>query len=171
MNLETDKLLYVLTGEVVTGCNNEILKSSAIGSCIVVVAFDIINHIGGMAHILLYGVAPSNTSYKKTRYAQNAISELITKMIRLGAKNENIEYCIVGGANVLKKENDTIAQNNVDGILDLLNQQNYILKAKSVGGTKRRSATFNIKTGILYITVGNEAEKTLWKFSNLIKKA
>jgi len=164
MNLYTNKILYVLTGEVKTGSNKEILRSSAIGSCIVIVIYDLKLKIGGMAHIMLPGTAPENTKYDKTRYAHNAISELIEKMDVLGAKIEDIEFCVVGGANVLKRENDTIAQNNIDGILNLLKKQNFRIKAKSVGGTERRSATLNIKTGKLGYTVGDGAEMILWNF-------
>jgi len=171
MNLSTNKILYVLTGEVKTCSNNEILKSSAIGSCIVVIAYYLKLNIGGMAHIMLYGTAPENTKYDKTRYANNAVSDLIIKMKAKGAKIENIEFCVVGGANVLKRENDTIAQNNVNKVLDLLKKQNFKIKAKSVGGTERRSATLNIKTGKLGYTVGDGAEMILWDFLVNSKKS
>ena len=164
MNHYKDKILYVLTGEVKTGSNEEILKSSAIGSCIALVAYEPKLQIGGMAHIMLPGTAPENTKYDKTRYANNAVSDLIIKMKAKGAKVENIEFCVVGGANVLKKENDTIAQNNIDGVLNLLKKQNFRIKAKSVGGTERRSASLNIKTGKLDYTVGDGAEMILWDF-------
>jgi len=164
MNHYKDKILYVLTGEVKTGSNEEILRSSAIGSCIVIVVYDLKLKIGGMAHIMLPGTAPENTKYDKTRYANNAVSDLIIKMKAKGAKIENIEFCVVGGANVLKRENDTIAQNNVNKVLDLLKKQNFKIKAKSVGGTERRSATLNIKTGKLGYTVGDGAEMILWNF-------
>ncbi len=164
MNLYTNKILYVLTGEVKTGSNEEILRSSAIGSCIVIVVYDLKLKIGGIAHIMLPGTAPENTKYDKTRYANNAVSDLIIKMKVKGAKIEDIEFCVVGGANVLKRENDTIAQNNVNEVLDLLKKQNFKIKAKSVGGTERRSATLNIKTGKLSYTVGDGAEMILWDF-------
>ena len=165
------KQIYVLTGEVKTSSDDKILKSSAIGSCIALVAYEPKLHIGGMAHIMLQGIAPENTKYKKTRYAHNAISDLIAKMDMLGAKIKNIEFCVVGGANVLKRENDTIAQNNVDGVLELLKKQNHIVKTKSVGGTKRMSATLYVKTGKLGYTVGDGAEMILWDFININEKA
>ncbi len=156
---------YTLTGEVKTGLGDEILKSSALGSCVAVIAYDLKLHVGGMAHIMLHGVAPKNTKYDKTRYAFNAMSDLLSKMDVLGAKIENIEFCVVGGANVLKRENDTIAKNNVTGVLELLKK--YKINAKSVGGTQRMSATLYVKTGKLHYTIGDGAEIILWDFLNI----
>lgn len=38
--------------------------------------------------------------------------------------------------------------------------------AESFGGIKRRSVSLNGETGYVYFTIGDEAEKLLWKFSD-----
>ncbi len=162
--IQNNNIKYVLTGEVKTGTTKDMLKSSAIGSCVVVVAYDINMIIGGMAHIMLPGIAPNNTKYDKTRYAVNAIDELENKMSLNGADINNMEFCVIGGANVLKRKNDTIAQNNVDNVIKLLVDKKYNIVAQSVGGTDRRSATINIKTGQLVYTIGDESEMLMWNF-------
>ena len=160
------KIIYVQTGEVKAGTKDEILRSSAIGSCVVVAAYDSKAQIGGLAHIMLPGKAPENTNYQKTRYADDAIEDLINKMNLNGAEDKNIELCLAGGANVLKNENDSIAPNNINSVLEILKNKKYKIRAESVGGMKRRSASLNIETGCLNYTIGDGAEMILWNFLN-----
>jgi len=70
-----------LTGEVKTGVKDDILRTVAIGSCLVIVAYDVKEQIGALAHIMLPGKAPDNKELQKNRYTVNALSELITTMI------------------------------------------------------------------------------------------
>jgi len=42
----------------------------------------------------------------------------------LGSKKANIEICLVGGANVLRKENDTTADNLIFSIFEMMEQKN-----------------------------------------------
>ena len=153
--------INVLTGEVKASKENIKFKSSAIGSCVVIAGYDKKLIVGGMAHAMLPGVSPEKSKTPKTRYAQNAIEEMIERMISLGAKDENIEVCVVGGSNVLKRKDDTICQANINSVLRILNEKNIKIKAKSVGGTERRSVLFDTKTGNVYHSIGSEHEELL----------
>ncbi len=157
-------IIYVLTGEVKAAKENTILKSAAIGSCVVIAAYDAKEMVGSMAHVMLPGASPEKASSPKTRYAANAIVEMTDMMTRLGTDRENIEVCLVGGANVLKREDDTVCQAIVDSVIELLTKQNIEIKATSVGGTKRRSISMDIDTGNVYHTVGDSADKLLLCF-------
>jgi len=156
--------IFVQTGEVKTGTKDAILKSSAIGSCVVVAAYDFKAQIGGFAHIMLPGKALERENYQKTKYASDAIEDLINKMILLGGKNDNIEVCIIGGANVLKRVDDSISQDNINSIFEILKKKKFKIMAKSVGGIERRSVSLNIETGCLNYTIGDGAKMLLWNF-------
>jgi chemotaxis protein CheD len=153
--------INVLTVEVKASKKNKIFKSSAIGSCVVIAGYDKKLMVGAMAHIMLPGISPEKSKTPKTRYAFNAIEDMIERMIRLGADKENIEVCMVGGSNVLKRKDDTICQANINSVLEILNEKNIKIKAKSVGGTQRRSALFDTKTGNVYHSIGSEDDKLL----------
>ena len=86
------------------------MKSAAIGSCVVIAAYDAANKVGALAHVMLPGVSPEKKASQRTRYAADAIEEMVNSMVRLGTGKENIEVCLVGGANVLQREDDTICQ-------------------------------------------------------------
>lgn len=151
----------VLTGEVKATKESIIFKSAAIGSCIVIAGFDIKTMVSAMAHIMLPGVSPEKNKSLKTRYALNAIEEMIESMVRLGAHIENIEVCMVGGSNVLKRKEDIICQANINSVLKILEEKNIKIKSKSLGGTERRSILFNTETGNVYHTIGNEKDQLL----------
>jgi chemotaxis protein CheD len=166
MDDHLDKTMqYVNTGQVKSGGIETILNSGAIGSCVVIIAFDQVKHVGAMAHVMLPGKSPQTTT-NATRYASNAIEELLNQLFKRGVKKENIEVCMVGGANVLKRKNDTIGVDNITSVEKLLQDLHLRVCAKSIGGTERRTTNFPIEAGCIYFTEGDSKERLLWDFNN-----
>jgi len=158
-----DELIIVNTGEIKSGDSNTILKSSPIGSCVVVLLFDEIKKTGGMAHIMLPGRAPEKEGTIKTRYAENAIEHLIFQIHEAGIGKENLKAVIVGGGNVLKRIEDTIGVDNFNSVVQILNNFKLEIKASLVKGTERRSVRFDIPQGTIYVATGDDKEKLLYK--------
>jgi len=158
------KTIDAQIGEVRVGGKNTILKSNAIGSCVAVVACDAAAGIGAISHIMLPGAAPEDKkAEEKTRYAANAIDVMLTKMERLGSKNGNIEIALVGGGNVLNRDDDTICKDNIESVLELLRMKNLKIKAQALGGTCRRSVTLDIESASIFYSESNDSETLLWK--------
>jgi chemotaxis protein CheD len=155
------EIIYVNTGEVKFGGTDVVLNSGAIGSCVVITAFDPVNRIGGMAHVMLPGISSIKNQLKSTRYAANAIDEMLSQFKIHGIRKENIEICLVGGANVLKRDNDSIGMDNLSSIMKLLCTEKIEIKAKSIGGFERRTVLFDIGNGSISYTVGDSKQKIL----------
>ena len=132
------------------------------GSCVAVVAYDRTTKIGGLAHIMLPGNSPKGNNNK---YAENAITNLIDELKNLGAPRKNIEICLVGGADVLRKENDNIADHLIISVYEILEKEKLNVTKSSLGGYERRSATLNLSTGVVNFTAGDSVEKELYQFS------
>jgi len=156
-------MIYVNTGEVKSGGSEVLLNSGAIGSCIVITAFDPVQNVGTMAHVMLPGISPQNNKLHANRYAANAIEEIESQLTKYGTKKENIEICLIGGANVLKRENDTIGKNNIESIENILDEKGIKVCARAIGGFERRTVLFDIEKGCIYYTVGDSAQKILWQ--------
>jgi len=157
------EIKYVSSGQIITGSKDEILTSSPLGSCVAVVAYDIKNRVGGMAHIMLPGKS-KNQKEHKNKYADNALENLLSEMNLLGAEKSKIEICLAGGANVLQKQDDTIAKANVSSVINTINEKNLTLCATSLGGFERRSIRVNIQTGTVCCTIGNSTLQPFSKF-------
>lgn len=157
-----EKVIDVNTGDVRATREAVILRSVAIGSCIVIAAIDTTKRVGAMAHVMLPGAAPALSS-EKTRYCENAIEKLIQKMELRGSEVENIEVCLVGAGNVLKEERDTVCQGNIKSVTDLLKEKAIRVRCSVLGGTERKSVFFDLSQSRMTYTEGDSSEKLLWQ--------
>jgi chemotaxis protein CheD len=155
--------IYVQTGEVKTGQLNDIIKSSPIGSCAVVILFDESIQIAGMAHIMLPGKAPLRENIIKNRYAEDAIKTLIEQLAGNGLEKDKLKAVLVGGGNVLKRNGDTIGIDNIKSVEMILSRLKIPIVAKKVGGTERYATKFDINAGIIYYTIGDNPEEILFR--------
>ncbi len=152
------------TGEVKIATEGTILRSVAIGSCVVVAAINFKRKIGAMAHIMLPGSAPQQ-SLEKTKYAFDGIEQLLNQMFEAGANTDETEVCLVGGGNVLKREDDTICEANIKSVTDILKENDIPIRSSVLGGTKRKSVFIDVEKGRISYIEGDEKEKILWQVS------
>jgi len=162
------EIIYANTGEVKSGGAGIILNSGAIGSCVVITAYDSSKKMGIMAHIMLPGKAPSEKHPLTTRYAEDAINVMLSQMSST-MNFKSFEVCLIGGANVLKREGDTIGEKNLNSVQQLLHENQISINAKSVGGFERRTAVFDIEYGSVYFTIGDSKQKLLWQTDTNLK--
>lgn len=159
---KTENLLT--TGHLATGSKKGVISTSPLGSCVAVIAYDKTSKTGGIAHIMLPGKSPTEDNAEENKYAGNAIENLIDELNKLGSKKANIEICMVGGANVLRKENDTIADNLILSIFEIMERKKLSIKRTSLGGYERRTAKLTLDTGIISFTIGDKSEEELFNF-------
>ena len=161
--MKIEKVIDVSTGMVEASKAGIILRSLAIGSCVVIAAYDSSKKVGAMAHIMLPGRAPKGAYDKRTRYAANAIDEMINGMTRTGANQCDLEVCLVGAGNVLKKQDDTICKDNIESTTELLEKKHIPVRATALGGTERKCVSLDVESGSVYYTEGDSKGKLLWK--------
>jgi chemotaxis protein CheD len=152
-----DNIIDVSTGKVKTG--KGLLSVGALGSCVAVLAYGPKNKIGAIAHVMLPGKAPDKEKTNKTKYAIDAVDELIRKMSKLGPDEDNIRIYLIGGANVLDRIYDTVSRDNISSVLEALNNRNLKVHGEALGGKQRRSVLFDVKNGIIRYTEGDGLEK------------
>ena len=155
------EIIDVNTGEVAVQRGKFTLRAMAIGSCIVVTAYDPKVKIAGMAHIMLPGHAPEQSS-EKTKYAAEGIEQMLNQMLELGSDTNSIEVCLIGAGNVLRKKDDTICNDNINSVTSILEEKFISVKASVIGGYKRKSAFLDVETGSISYTVGDDQKKSLW---------
>ncbi len=155
----------VNTGEVRSSNEKSQLRSIAIGSCIAVAGFDPVKKAGVIAHIMLPGKAPRKAR-ARTKYAQDAIDETMRLFLEYGSNENDIYVCLVGAGNVLKKEDDTVCQKNIDSVTSILNERGIDIKAVVLGGMERKSVFMELPSGAVRYTQGNSKKMMLWDSKN-----
>ena len=102
--------------------------------------------------------------FLETKYAKDAIEELVNRLLELGCIESNVEVCLLGGANVLQREGDTIGKDNVDSVEKYLKQYDIKIRKKAVGGILRRTVCLKIQGGEVYYTEGDSMQSLLYTF-------
>jgi len=125
----------------------------AIGSCVVVVAYDRYKKVGGLAHAMLPGRSPNGASKNRTKYAEDIVDILLNALKKAGANIEDSEVTLVGGANVLGVGN--ISEQITGSVLNYLKRLNIKPKKKKLGGTQRRSVSLDIDSGKMFYSEGD----------------
>ncbi len=157
-------VIFVASGEVWVTGQRIILRSDGIGSCVVVAAYDAFRRFGGVAHIMLPGSSAARRSGVNSRYASDAIEELIFKFKRLGCGREGLQSCLIGGGNVLNDKKDTLCGAIVASVTQILQREGMNIVASAVGGTKRRAMFLDIEDGAVYFTEGEGGIQRLYRW-------
>jgi chemotaxis protein CheD len=156
----------IQTGEVKCGGADAILLSTAIGSCIAVVALDLDAFVGGIAHIMLPGKAPENSEKPHSRYVDNGISLLMESLRAMDGSPRNTRVCLAGAANVLRDPHDTICGENIRAVVEQCTRYNVPIVAQSLGGYLRRRVTLNIGHRFVACGIGDQADFIMWSYND-----
>lgn len=139
--------------------NDHVLRSSGIGSCIVITLYDPLKRVGALAHPMLSSFVPlSGTTADKAedslRYVDAAIDAMIAALEKLGARKTRLEAKIVGGANMFKvfdSSPESIGIQNVEAAKAKLEQEGVNIVTNDTGGNIGRSITFDLTTGLVEV--------------------
>ncbi|OGS20521.1 MAG: hypothetical protein A2252_09690 [Elusimicrobia bacterium RIFOXYA2_FULL_39_19] len=151
------------TGEIIFGKQGTILACSALGSCVAVIFYDKIKKIAGLAHVMLPGKSRRKNKTESFKYSDNAINELLRKMLSGGCRKKHIRAYLIGGANVLKRKNETINKLNIKAVINALKVNSIKIAGRSLGGYQRRSVWFDIENNLIKYNIGSGKRTFLCK--------
>lgn len=127
--------------------------STILGSCVAIILFDSVNHIGGMNHFML---AKSDDTKKNeemsvpiTRFGEYAIEALVDEMIKQGADKNNLQAKIFGGSNIFNFSDSSPNQVgivNINFARKVLNKLGIQVLAEDTGGILSRKIVFDPAT-------------------------
>lgn len=131
------------------------LVTLGIGSCVAVCLYQQDKKLGGLAHIMLPRNEANNRSLTG-KYADTAIAELISQMIRNGAAKNCLVAKIIGGASVLSPTANptiTIGSYNIEAVKEILSENRIRIIAEDTGGIYSRGMAFNTENGAVEVTI------------------
>jgi len=135
----------------------EFLISTVLGSCVSICLWDQVARIGGMNHYML--PLWNGEGLATPKYGNIAIEKLLTKMLSLGCRKENLIAKVFGGANVTGTGNEIfmIGDRNIMLANQMLEEYRVTVKSSDVGGHVGRKVIMNSATGVIMVGKGRSS--------------
>lgn len=159
------KVIDINVGEMAAGIKDLSIRTSGIGSCMVVCLYDEKTKVGGMIHSML----PTRNQNGPTRqfmavedvpspakYLDEGIDHLLAEVERLGGRRERLVAKLVGGSRMFKfmhDEKTSIGTKNIEMAQKKLAELSILIEGEDTGGTIGRMAEFNLENGLLDISI------------------
>lgn len=139
------------------------LKTLGLGSCVGVVLYDRVKHIGGMAHIMLPDSSRLKQDGNRMKFADTAIPDMLDEMVKLGALRMRITAKIAGGAAMFSygtADTDIIhvGDKNLMATRNVLESLDIPIVAEDTGSNYGRTIVFNPETGDLFVRTAGKTE-------------
>lgn len=153
MSEESEKIIEVNMSDMKAASNDHVLRSSGIGSCIVITLYDPIKRVGAMAHPML-AESVSGSVENPLRFVDWAIEAMIRELEKLGSVKSRLEAKIIGGANMFKvfdKDPASIGIHNAEAAKKKLETEGIKIVANDTGGNVGRTVTFELTTGLVEV--------------------
>lgn len=133
-----------------------------LGSCVAVTVWHRQRKIGGMCHYLLAHRQPQANARKLPAgyFAEDAFNFFDHKVKQFQLPANEIEVKVFGGGNMFNQSLSSsinVATNNVTSAKQLIEQRGWQLVSASVGGSRYRKLYFNLSTGDVWLSYGNQA--------------
>ncbi|HKK24218.1 MAG TPA: chemotaxis protein CheD [Gracilimonas sp.] len=140
----------------VSGNANDIIITHALGSCLGITVYDPAAGVGGMVHVMLplSKADPEKAELKPAMYVDTGLQCLLNEVYRLGARKNNLEIIVAGGASMKKGNGDDyfkIGKRNFTTLRKLLWKNGFMITKQDVGGNISRTMTLSINDGIVTI--------------------
>lgn len=128
------------------------LVAVGLGSCVAIVLYDRKARVGGMAHVLLPDPSAARDAANPARFASEAVPQLLEQMRAAGARGP-LEAKLAGGAalfgSLLGGSGGQMGERNAQAARAALVAAGIPIVASDVGGTRGRSVSFDVATGVL----------------------
>ena len=128
--------------------------STVLGSCVAVCLWDQVSRRGGMNHMML----PfwNGEGLATPKYGNIAMEKLLSKVLSIGCRRENLVAKVFGGANVSGTglEVFMIGDRNITVAMQMLEDFRIPVVAKDVGGRVGRKIIMNSESGVILVGKG-----------------
>jgi len=147
------------------GAGQDILMTIGLGSCVAIVLYDSVAHVGGLAHVLLPSPALSRKDGNLAKFPQTAVPRLLELMATAGASTRRMTGRLVGGASMFSglSASGTIqmGERNVVASRQALHQAGIAIIGEATGGDFGRTVRLWVADGRLEISSVAHGTRTL----------
>jgi chemotaxis protein CheD len=132
----------------------EMVLVTVLGSCVCACIRDKVSGIGGMNHFMLPDGTPDkgNPLGASARYGIYAMEILINQLLKMGAKRNNLEAKVFGGASVLRGFTvHNVGQRNAEFVLQFLKTEKIPVVAQDLLDIYPRKVYFFPTNGLVRV--------------------
>jgi chemotaxis protein CheD len=131
----------------------DVLVSLGLGSCIGLALVDRRTGVAGLAHVVLPASDGHSTDQNRLKFADQAVPELIDRVVRLGGRAPKLEAVLVGGASMFAVNSPTleVGQRNEAAVREQLQARRIPVVAAQTGGNRGR--TIRVHVADMRVTV------------------
>jgi chemotaxis protein CheD len=134
----------------VSGDAGSVLVTYGLGSCIALLVFDPIKHVGGMVHYMLplSSLTPEKAKERPAMFGDTGVPLLFSRLTSFGSKKSDWIVKVVGGASI-HDDNKTfeIGKRNYVILRKLLWSAGLAIRAEAVGGGLSRTCRLFLRDG------------------------
>lgn len=151
-------VIKVKMAEAQVGKAPQVLEAPGLGSCVAVCLYDPTLKVGGLAHTMLPSLSDwggAKPPANPMRFADYAIDWMISELKKFGSLPSQLEAKVVGGADMFKLDKDNpggIGSQTIKTVEEKLKILGVKLRAEDVGENVGRSASFELKTGVVTVS-------------------
>lgn len=137
-----------------------ILTTLGLGSCVGIALYDSFTRTIGLAHIMLPSSLQARNNSNEAKFADTAITKLVSDMVRVGARRSNLVAKLAGGAQMFSFNQTSdmmkIGFRNAISAREKLAELNIPVIAEDTGGNYGRTIELYSLDGKLVIkTIGH----------------
>ena len=143
----------IFPGEYYATARNMVLVT-VLGSCVCACIRDKVSGVGGMNHFMLphSGQDRNNPLGASARYGTYAMEILINQLLKMGAKRNNFEAKVFGGASVLRGFTvNNVGERNAEFVMQFLNTEKIPVVAQDMLDVNPRKVYYFPATGLVRV--------------------
>lgn len=123
--------------------SGKLLLVTVLGSCVAACIRDRFTGVGGMNHFMLPDGGGSGVVSGSARYGTYAMELLINRLLKSGARRNQLEAKVFGGGRVMQElTGSRVGDRNVEFVFDFLKAEGIPVASKDVLGTYARKVYF-----------------------------
>ncbi len=149
----------VQVGDMKTGVKGDEIVTYALGSCLGLMVYDPVAHVGGLLHAMLplAKINPEKAETNPYMFVDTGVPCLFKEVYKLGGQKERMIVKAAGcGSPLGKNEMFKIGERNHTILKKLLWKNGVLLKAEEIGGSISRTVYLDISTGRITIKNGRQ---------------
>lgn len=147
--------VLVRIGDLRVACDDAMLITVGIGSCVAMAVLDPVRRIGGLGHALLPEPFRNGKPAPPGRFATTAVVRLLEMVAEEGGDPTSAVAWLIGGARMfdgLSGPEQSIGERNVSAARSAFGAAGVPIRGELVGGGRGRSVYFDVGAGRVRVT-------------------